>query len=596
MNSRPSVSKRVLSPVLLLGAGPGEATCGILYLASFLRRNGIEAFVRLTDADESAEALIRSLTALLNHVRPKLVGISLKWFHHLARAQFIAETLKAIDPTLRVVIGGNTASYYWKDIAKWTCLDDVLLGDGEAPLLAVARGYAQVPNVVSRSSAGIPNRAPLSYVQGTSHDDVYYSHFDELFLSQVDRHSFSGWVAPGKGCAENCVYCGGARGTQKASFGRAKPFLRAEESVQRDHREVAPRSWQFRYDFSGSSADFLQRAWSGVDLSQHSTTYFLWGVPPRDLVSTLSANFRRVFMVLDIGCFSQSQRLELISRGLLKPCPTDAELFEVIEHCRSHGNVELEVSGIAGLPFASKQTLKEESHLVDQVMAMGCLVGYQRLQSQPGALVTEHADRFAMRSEARNFDEFMAFFAGREIAVDTSLPMLRFTDEALESAVQVASEVTDAKMIAQVEAREHQSLRASTVLHDASASATVFSLGEWLGTFQAPKGWAGQPVHIIRAINGHGLACAPGIRSRQPVNPGVIQGDDARLLLSVLRAFEHPTSVAAAQAALRKQSVDANTSAEAISHLAAGHFLRQHQSGERTAHSFEKTRAKTSST
>jgi hypothetical protein len=34
-------------PVLLLGGGRGEATCGILYLAGFLRRNGVEAAVRL---------------------------------------------------------------------------------------------------------------------------------------------------------------------------------------------------------------------------------------------------------------------------------------------------------------------------------------------------------------------------------------------------------------------------------------------------------------------------------------------------------------------------------------------------------------------
>ena len=46
-----------MSPVLLLGAGTGEATCGILYLASYLRRHGVEAYVQLTETDQSPEEL-----------------------------------------------------------------------------------------------------------------------------------------------------------------------------------------------------------------------------------------------------------------------------------------------------------------------------------------------------------------------------------------------------------------------------------------------------------------------------------------------------------------------------------------------------------
>ena len=78
----------------------------------------------------------------------------------------------------------------------------------------------------------------MTYIQGAKSEDIYYSHFDELFLSQLDLHSFSGWIQPGKGCGENCVYCGGTRGMQKASFGRAKPFLRPEQSVLRDHQDT----------------------------------------------------------------------------------------------------------------------------------------------------------------------------------------------------------------------------------------------------------------------------------------------------------------------------------------------------------------------
>lgn len=318
------VGGRVLSPVLLVGAGTGEATCGILYLASYLRRGGVEAFVRLYDGDETEAEVMRSFESLVSRVRPKLVGISLKWFHHVDRALLIARTLRKIDPAIRIVVGGNSASYWWRELNAYDCIDHIVLGDGELPLLAICNGDPSPPNCVTRDPDGRPRRLPLAYVQrATNTEDIYYSHFNELFLSQMDLNSFSGWVAPGKGCGENCLYCGGARGNQKAAFGRAKPFLRSEESVRRDHQEIAGRTWQMRYDFAGSTAEFLGSTWAGVDLSRHCCTYFLWGVPRVELVEALSRTFQRIYMVIDIGCFSEQQRLEQMGRGLLKPCAKD---------------------------------------------------------------------------------------------------------------------------------------------------------------------------------------------------------------------------------------------------------------------------------
>lgn len=559
------------APVLLLGAGAGEATCGILYLGAYLRRHGVEASVRLFDEDVTATDLRRSMDQLVQHVRPRLVGISLKWFHHVARAKLICETLKRIDPSIVTVLGGNSASLWWKELLGWGTVDHVVMGDGEAPLLALCRGVEGPPNVVSKAK---PVWAPLKYVQGPSSDDVHYSHFDELFLSQLDLHSFSGWVAPGKGCAENCLYCGGARGNQKAEFGRAKPFLRSVESVQKDHREVVPRAWQLRYDFSGSSAEFLQRAWGDVDLSRHATTYFLWGVPPKELVATLSKAFGRVFMVLDIGCFSQAQRADLLARGLLKPCPTDAELMDVIADCRRYPNVELEVSGIAGLPFASFETLAEERRLVQRVLDRGCVVGTQRLECQAGALVTEHPGRFGMWAEARTFEDFVDAFSRRPISGDGTVPMVRFLDAKLEAAVE------ETCLELQHQAHEHHArakaltLAGRTTLKAAPAARTQVSLGDWLGRYRVPAKLAAEPVTVLRSVDGVGLSLVPSIEARRFRHAALQQGDEARALLTALESFSRPTTLEAAVGRLRGQAgLDDDAASELIEHLAECRFL-----------------------
>ena len=559
-----------LSPVLLVGAGSGEATCGILYLASFLRRNGIEAFVRLTDADETEAEVMRSLEKLITHVRPRLVGISLKWFHHVARAQVIAKTLRKVDPSVQIVLGGNTATYFCKELLGWDCVDHVILGDGEVPLLALCRGDASPPNVVNRTTA----RTALAYVDGAAKGDVYYSHFDQLFLSQLDLHSFSGWVAPGKGCGENCLYCGGTRGMQKATFGRATPFLRPVESVQRDHREIVPRTWQLRYDFAGSTAKFLEQTWEGVDLSKHSTTYFLWGVPPPELAETLAKHFQRAYMVLDIGCFSEQQRQETMRRGLLKPCPSDAELFQVIERCARFPNLQLEISGIAGLPFASALTLDQERRLVERVLSLGCSVGYQRLESQPGALVTEHPDRFEMVSEAKTFTEFLDYFEGLEPG-ERTVPMVRFANSALEEAVQRTSDEIDAAVWESAEKKSHVALDGQTRLVNAAVATQDFELGDWLGRWRVPGQVAREPVTVVRSIDGTGLSCAPSISRRKFSDPLLQQGEEATALLDVLAAFEGPTTVNAALKRLRaNRRFDPDAAREVIDHLAAGRFLQ----------------------
>ena len=571
MPARPK-ARRTLAPVLLIGAGTGEATCGILYLASYLRRNGIEAYVRLFDPDETDEEVARTLEGLVAHVKPRLVGISLKWFHHVARALLIAKTLRAIDPRVEIAVGGNTASYFWKDLLGWDCVDHVVLGDGEVPLLALSRGDAAAPNVVSRAN-GVPHKAPLAYVQGANSSDIFYSHFDDIFLSQVDLASFSGWVAPGKGCGENCLYCSGTRGMQKATFGRATPFLRPEASVQADHREIASRTWQLRYDFAGSTAEFLERTWAGVDLSRHSTTYFLWGVPPPELASTLSRTFERAHMVLDIGCFSEQQRQEQMRRGLLKPCPSDRELFAVIEACQRHPNLQLEISGIAGLPYASEHTLGQERALVHRVLELGCSIGYQRLEAQPGALVTEHPERFGMVTEARTFTEFLDYFEQREPG-GLGVPMIRYLDAKLEAAVQRTSDEVDALVWEAAAQVSHVDVTGRTRLLNVSAATQQFELGQWLGSYRVPARVAKEPVTVVRSVNGMGLACTPSVTPRTFADPLLQQGEDGSALLAVLAAFERPTTVDKAGAQLTKANLDKQSAREVIDHLAAGRFLQ----------------------
>lgn len=556
--------------VLLIGAGRGEATCGILYLAGYLRRNGVEAYVRLYDDDESEEEAARSLQAILGHLKPTLVGISFKWFNHLSRGLMLARLIRAIDPEIRIAVGGNSASYYWRELSAVDCIDEIVLGDGELPLLALCRGDKDPPNVVTRRK-GKAQRLPLKYVQSVDSTDVYYSGFDDVFLSGLDRSSFSGWIQPGKGCSENCLYCGGTRGMEQASFGRPTSFLRPVESVRRDHQEIAARTWQLRYDFAGGSADFLGGAWSSFDLKRHSATYFLWGVPPPSLIDALAATFERVYLVLDVGCFAESQRLELMKRGLLKPCPTDAQLYPAVKACVAHRNLKLEVCGIAGLPLSSEAALKEEPKVVERLLDLGCDVGSQRLESQPGALVTQHADRFGMISDATTFAGFVDWFAQRDHQTHGDFPMVRYREQKLETAVQRAADRVH--QIAQSRRPKPKALISKSRLVAKLGQRFSSTLSEWLGPHLVPKTLAKTKVEVVRSIDGMGLGCAPALGERQLPQGRVERGDGARAILAVLDAFAQPVPIERALSSLRSKKIDQGLAQETVEHLVEGGFL-----------------------
>jgi hypothetical protein len=570
-----SLTKRAIAgtgagPVLLLGGGRGEATCGILYLAGFLRRNGVEAFVRLCDWDQNDEELTRSLKRLMARAKPSVVGISLKWYLHVHRSLVIARAIKRIDPKVRVVLGGNSAALWWRELLSNDCIDDVVMGDGEVPFLALCRGDEAAPNRACRGPDGSPAKVPFGYVQTEANEDVFYSHFDDIFLSQLDMSGFSGWIAPGKGCDQSCVYCGGRRAAQRLSFGRPMPFLRSPESVRKDHRELASKVWQYRYDFPGGSTEYLCDVWPGLDLSKQSTTYFLWGVPAPGLVASLSKTFHRAALVLDIGCFSQTQRLALMAASLLKPCPTDDALFATIDDCLRYPNLELEVSGIAGLPMASAAALDEEQRLMEQVIARGCKVSYQRLQSQPGALVTSHAERFGMVSEAVTFDDFVAFFAKRKPG--GSIPMVRFRDPALEKSVSRNCLKLDQLVSANLAAQQ-PALTSRTKLVTSTVRREV-PLGEWLGSHVVPTKVATVPVAVLRSANGAGMACAPTLDARAFEDSMVQHGEAATAVLETLAACARPTTVDAATSRLMKTlSVDESAALEVVEHLVSKHFV-----------------------
>lgn len=61
--------------VLLLAATPGTATIGLLYIASYLRRNGINTYCKYNNLNVNEDELKKDIEKLLYKYKPQIIGV-----------------------------------------------------------------------------------------------------------------------------------------------------------------------------------------------------------------------------------------------------------------------------------------------------------------------------------------------------------------------------------------------------------------------------------------------------------------------------------------------------------------------------------------
>jgi len=204
----------------------------------------------LNDRKFDAEALIKRL-------RAPVFGIDLHWLVSAHGAIEVAKIVKRCHPQAKVVVGGLSASYYYRELMGYPEIDYVMRGDStEEPLRQLMdcimnnRQPEEVPNLVWREGQGRVQENPFSYVPADlSHVMVsYYANTVRSVIRYRDLASytpFKGWahypitgVLTCRGCTQNCVVCGGSAAAFRNFFNREKAVFRSPQSVAQDVKQI----------------------------------------------------------------------------------------------------------------------------------------------------------------------------------------------------------------------------------------------------------------------------------------------------------------------------------------------------------------------
>jgi len=229
---------------------------GLTSIAEYLERSGyrvriVNLAVRMVrDSNFDAEEMIKRLKA-------PVFGIDLHWMVHSHGSIEVARLVKKHHPDSKLVFGGFSSTYFYKELIEYPEIDYVIRGDStEEPFRqlmdCITKGSApeSVPNLVWKDGQGNVKENPFTNIPSDI-EDVMVNHYGGVIRSVlryrdlISYMPFSDWlrypitaVITCRGCNHNCVICGGSAAAFRHYHNRDRPVFRSPEAVVNNLRQI----------------------------------------------------------------------------------------------------------------------------------------------------------------------------------------------------------------------------------------------------------------------------------------------------------------------------------------------------------------------
>ena len=198
---------------------------GLMYLSAYLKKKGLESkiydlgiFSRSEIIEENGVFRFGKSDAeileIIESEKPDIVGITCMYSIYYHDVVKICSLIKNYDKKIKIILGGNHASSYWKAILRNKDVDIVIVGEGEQTFyqICISSEFKNINGIAYRDAEGNAHlnspRDLLSMMDIPIPDyeaiDLYkYIEIDSVFSI---RHGALG-VVSSRGCPAKCKFC-----------------------------------------------------------------------------------------------------------------------------------------------------------------------------------------------------------------------------------------------------------------------------------------------------------------------------------------------------------------------------------------------------
>ena len=363
-----------------------------------------------------------NVEAFIKRLKSPVFGIDLHWMVHSHGAIEIAKIVKKYHPEAKVIFGGFSSSYFYKELLEYPEIDYVLRGDStEEPFRQLMdcimnkREPEAVPNLAWRDSQGKRRENPFSNVP-TDLSDVMVNHYGNVVRSVIryrDLVSYTpvkNWlrypitaVLTCRGCTHNCVICGGSAAAFQRFYNREKPAFRSPESVIKDVKHISHISNGPIFilgDLRQAGEDYATEVLSLLQKNRVRNQFILELFSPakKDLLQQMSLSCPN--FSLEISPESHDPEIrKIIGRHF-----SNHDLEQTISDALEVGCGRLDIFYMIGLPHQTPQSVMDTIDYCDYLLEK--FKGDKRLSLfisplapflDPGSLGFEQPERYGYR-------------------------------------------------------------------------------------------------------------------------------------------------------------------------------------------------------
>lgn len=485
---------------------------GFSSLAEYLGKAGYHVRVvnlavrMLKDVRFDAEEFIHKLNA-------PIFGIDLHWMVHAHGAIEVARLVKKHHPGSKIIFGGFSASYFWKELIDYPDIDYVMRGDStEEPMRLfmgeVLKGnVASIPNLVWKDGDGEVHDNGLSFIPDNI-SDVMQNHYSAVVRSVLRYRDLAStipvkeWlsypvtaVLTCKGCDHNCIFCGGSNAAMRRTVGRSKTAFRTAADMFKDIRNISRLSGGPIFILGDIRMGGEERAYELLKLMEKNpvknTVDFELFSPPGPQFLEAIARAKPGFAI-DISPHSHDSKV----RRALGLNYTNEKLESSIGKALELGASRLEIYFMIGLPEQTpesvSQTLDYCEYLYKKFGAgkrLFLFIGPLSPFLDPGSLAFENPGLYGYKLIHRTLEEHRRALAlpewkdtlnyetnwmGRQQIVDATYDAISRLTRLKEKYGQITTEMADAQVSRIIKATEME--KRISALEQAGATAGIMAL------------------------------------------------------------------------------------------------------------------------